>query len=330
MNLRTTLLLLILVLGLAGAVFWQKGREAAGVVDVDVPLFEGLDPAKVRVIRIDNIPRSVNVRLERDRAGVWYLTDPIEYPADQGVMNILFQDIAYGRAMVVPEEEWGETELGFDPPEMVLELDEERPDGIEFPAQNWIDYGNGEHGVALLNCGLPGNNVVDGTMLLSLMRCTSIVAYGFGGGYEPGMTSDSGFELGAERTFDYALAPHTGGWESARVYRQGVELNRPLMTRPAALHAGALPTRWGLLEVTDPRVVISALKPGEQGGAVLRVYEATGQGAPDVGVRLNAPVRTAQEIDLMEDPLGDLAVVDGSVHFDLSPFQIKTLRLVLR
>ena len=50
----------------------------------------------------------------------------------------------------------------------------ERPDGIEFPAQNWIDYSDGEKGVALLNRGLPGNNVADGTILLSLMRCTSI------------------------------------------------------------------------------------------------------------------------------------------------------------
>ncbi len=138
----------------------------------------------------------------------------------------------------------------------------ERPEGIEFPAQNWIDYGNGERGVALLNCGLPGNNVVDGTMLLSLMRCTSIVAYGFGGGYEPGMTSDTGFELGQERTFDYALAPHAGDWGTARVYRHGMELNRPLMVRTAACHAGELPPRWGLLEVTDPGVVVSACKPG--------------------------------------------------------------------
>ena len=67
----------------------------------------------------------------------------------------------------------------------------ERPAGIEFPAQNWVDYGNGQQGVALLNRGLPGNNVADGTMMLSLLRSTRIVAYGFGGGYEPGMSSDS-------------------------------------------------------------------------------------------------------------------------------------------
>ena len=44
----------------------------------------------------------------------------------------------------------------------------ERPDSIEMPAQNWIDYSDGRHGLALLNRGLPGNNVSDGTMMLSL------------------------------------------------------------------------------------------------------------------------------------------------------------------
>ncbi len=42
-------------------------------------------------------------------------------------------------------------------------------------------------------------------MMLSLMRSTRIVAYGFGGGYEPGMTSDTGLELGQALDFDYAL-----------------------------------------------------------------------------------------------------------------------------
>jgi len=43
------------------------------------------------------------------------------------------------------------------------------------------------------------------------------MAYGFQGGYEPGMSSDSGLELGKELTFDYALVPHTGDWRQAAV-----------------------------------------------------------------------------------------------------------------
>ena len=107
----------------------------------------------------------------------------------------------------------------------------DRPAAIEFPAQNWVDYSDGRRGLALLNIGLPGNLVTDGTMMVSLLRAHTLGAYGFGGGYEPGMSSDSGFQLGQERTMQYALVPHAGDWREAGVFRDGLELNHPLICR---------------------------------------------------------------------------------------------------
>ena len=202
-----------------------------------------------------------------------------------------------------------------------------RPSAIELPAQNWVDYGNGDRGVALLNRGLPGNVVTDGTMMLSLMRSTRIVAYGFGGGYEPGMSSDSGFELGKELGFDYALVPHTGDWREADAHRQGLEFNNPLLVRVVADHAGALPRRWGLLELSHPNVVVSALKPGRQNTIVVRVYEATGQAIADVRIKVHAKIASAEEVDLMEDPVGKLNLQDDTLRFDLRAFEIKTFRM---
>lgn len=205
-----------------------------------------------------------------------------------------------------------------------------RPEGVEFPAQNWIDWGNGERGVALLNRGLPGNNAADGTLILSLLRCTSIVAYGFGGGYEPGMTSDTGFEEGRELTFDYALVPHEGDWRQARLWREGMELNWPLIARTAAPRPGPLPTRWGFLEIDRPNVVVSALKPAETGGAVLRLYEAAGEETHGVTVRFSARISGAAVADLMEDAGEPLPVLDDAIRLDFHPFEIKTIRLDLR
>ena len=113
----------------------------------------------------------------------------------------------------------------------------ERPIGIEFPAQSWVDYCDGRRGVALLNFGLPGNLVTDdGTMILSLMRSHNLGHYGFGGGYEPGMSSETGFELARQLTFRYALVPHQGDWRQAAVYRDGMEFNRPLLCQKVAPH----------------------------------------------------------------------------------------------
>lgn len=204
----------------------------------------------------------------------------------------------------------------------------QRPAGIEFPAQTWVDYGDGRQGVALLNRGLPGNNVDDGTLLLSLSRSTRIVAYGFGGGYEPGMSSDTGLQLGKELTFDYALVPHAGDWRRAGLWREGAAFNRPLSATTASGHDGALPARWGFLQVSHDHVALSSLTPGRDGTVVVRLYEAAGLAARGVTVRLAAGVTGAEEVNLLEDPGAPVAVVDGdAVRVDFRPFEIKTLRL---
>jgi alpha-mannosidase len=205
----------------------------------------------------------------------------------------------------------------------------ERPTGIESPAQNWIDYGNGQRGVALLNRGLPGNVVSDGTLMLSLLRSTRIVAYGAIGGYDPATSSDSGFELGQERAFDYGLVPHAGDWRQAGVYRDGLEFNHPLLAGTAASHPGTLPRRWGFVDGVPPNIVVSAMKPAADGAAVLRLYEAEGR-ATSAKIRFMPQIVTAEEVNLMEDPGHKLTLACNAVQLDFRPFEIKTIKLRLR
>jgi alpha-mannosidase len=206
----------------------------------------------------------------------------------------------------------------------------ERPQAKEFPAQNWSDYSDGDRGVALLNRGLPGNNVAENTLVLSLLRSARISAYPFHGGYEPGVSSDLGFELGEEHTFDYALVPHAGDWKGAAIYRSGMEFNRPLIPRKLALHAGALPNRWGWLEVSAGNVVTSALKPGSDNSLIVRVYEASGQSSPGMKIKMASPVASAFESDVIEREGTGIAVRGNTLQFDLAPFQIKTFKLRLQ
>ena len=201
----------------------------------------------------------------------------------------------------------------------------ERPER-EFPAQNWIDYSDGRHGLALLNRGLPGNNVDDGVMMLSLARATQIVSYG-GGGYEPGIGSASGQEKGKRLAFDYALVPHDGDWREGRIYRSGLEFNNPLIARKAAAHPGRLPSQWGLVDISAPNVVVSTIKIGRDGSTIVRVYEAEGRPATGVRMRMNMSVDNAAETNLLEDEQGELAVAGNTVSFDLGPFEIKTFKL---
>ena len=205
----------------------------------------------------------------------------------------------------------------------------ERPLEQEYPAQYWADYSDGSKGLALLNRGLPGNNVAGGTLMLSLMRSARITAYAYSGGYEPGVSSDLGLELGVERTFDYALVPHAGDWRDAEVYRAGWEFNHPLLARKVSTHGGGLPRRWGLLEISSPNVVASALMPSRDGAVMLRIYEATGRPTNGVEIRFHVPVSSAFETNLLGDEVRPLPPAHETLHLDLRPYEIKTLKLKL-
>jgi alpha-mannosidase len=206
----------------------------------------------------------------------------------------------------------------------------ERKQGIEFPAQNWIDFSDGRRGLTLLNRGLPGNNVADGTLLLSLMRSSKLLLYPTVGGFDPSVSSDSGLELGKRLRFQYSLVPHAGGWQEARTFRDGMELNHPLIVRKAAPHAGVLSKRWGLLEVSNPNLVVSALKPGRDGNLILRLYEATGSATSGARVKLAPGLTSVSEVNLMEDDLKPIPIRTDSFQFDVRVYEIKTFKLKIK
>jgi len=205
-----------------------------------------------------------------------------------------------------------------------------RPLHEEFPAQNWADYSSGGRGLAILNRGLPGNNVTDDTMMVSLLRSTRLQVYGSDdSGFDPAQASesDTALELGKRISHDYALVPHAGTWQQAQVYRAGLEFNNPLVVRSVDAHPGAMPQRWGLLQVSAPNAVVSALKPSRDGEVALRIYEASGQSLQNAKVHFALPLASAREANLIEDPGKQLEIKGDTISFDLHPYEIRTFRL---
>lgn len=202
----------------------------------------------------------------------------------------------------------------------------QRPERQEFPAQNWIDYGDGTHGISLINEGIPGNNVTDGTVMLSLMRSARLISYGFTGGYEPGVGSDTGLGIGQKYTLNYAVVPHPGDWRSAHPWRSGLEFNNPLITRTVAPQTGELPAVWGLLEVPDEDTVLSALKTSKDGSIVLRVYEAAGRQHHHVHAIWHTRISAVHESNLIEDTGARVDAQPQDLQFDLRPYEIRTFK----
>lgn len=205
----------------------------------------------------------------------------------------------------------------------------ERPDGVEYPAQNWTDYSDAVHGVTLINHGMPGNLDSSGALMLSLLRSHTIGGYGFGGGFEPGMTSDSGYELNRTLTFHYALSPHAGSWQGSAV-RQGFEFNQPLQVIKTSPHPGILPPSRSMIQISNPAVILTAYKLGAGRTTVVRVYESSGKSAMGVTLHLSSDVLSANESNLMEDTGKPISVLGNTIKLDLKPFEIRTIKLRLR
>lgn len=208
----------------------------------------------------------------------------------------------------------------------------ERPEG-EYPAQTWMDYGEtgvrGSRGVALLNRGLPGNNVAGGTIMLSLLKCTALKeGYGESGGFKLGVATEQGYEKGVRYELRYALLPHQGDWRQARVWEQGHSFNTPLIPVKAGPHAGGLPRKLSWISVSDPRVVISAVRRGGR-GIVIRLYEASGAAVKDAKIALAFAARQVFETDLVERNPRPIPDVTGrEIPVSLSGFQIRTFRII--
>jgi alpha-mannosidase len=122
------------------------------------------------------------------------------------------------------------------------------------------------------------------------------------------------------------VVPYNGGWSEAGIYRSGLEFNHPLVVRKTESHGGTLPKRWGFLTVSHGNVVTSALKPGPEGRAILRVYEAGGKSADGVKITFAATPVAGYDANLVEETGRKLDVSDG-LRFSLRAYEIKTFKL---
>ena len=92
----------------------------------------------------------------------------------------------------------------------------------------------GERASRCLTAGLPGNNVDDDVMLLSLLKCTALKeGYGEVGGFSKSTKTTDGYEMGVTHTFDYAIRPARGRLARGEAYKRGLEFNRPLIALKA-------------------------------------------------------------------------------------------------
>jgi alpha-mannosidase len=188
-----------------------------------------------------------------------------------------------------------------------------RPEG-EYAAQGWIDYADREKGLLLLNRGLPGNNVTDGVMLLSLFRGVSMEDA------EP----KPWYEEGIQQTFEYALMPFDPRDPTYAPARLAAQYNRPptLLSLPVDIQE-TVPsvTLEGPAELTCLRRITSR-------EVEVRLWESQGR-AGRARLVFDRPVRVCRQTTAAGVPVRDWPVKGRQVQVRLKRFEIMTLRLMM-
>ncbi len=171
----------------------------------------------------------------------------------------------------------------------------------EVAGHRFADLSEPGFGVALLNDGKYGHDVMGNVMGLSLLRSPVY----------PDLLADEG-----RQSFIYALLPHFGDWHEGGVLAEAEDLNQPLLAVPAQVDRDET---WPAVQVQG-RLALSALKPDEGGtGLILRLYEPAGD---RVQLQIAVPDgwTLGPQVNLLEEPVaGDTT---------LGPFQIRSFRLV--
>ncbi|MDR0908587.1 MAG: glycosyl hydrolase-related protein [Spirochaetaceae bacterium] len=190
---------------------------------------------------------------------------------------------------------------------------------FEICAHKWISLEEADYGIALLNDCKYGHDVDGGRMRLSLLRSP----------LAPDPHADQG-----EHDFTYSLYPFAGSFVESGLIHAAYELNSPLklvQNAPAGVNAKDFQKDYSFATLDNPAVIIESLKMAEDKSAaiVLRLYESLGTKAK-AALTFNTALKKAEETDMLEGNGKALGVEGRGLSLEFRPFEIKTLKLILK
>src|SRR5256714_2814512 len=192
---------------------------------------------------------------------------------------------------------------------------------FETCAHRWIDLSEGGYGISLLNDSKYGHDVHDNVVRLTLLKS----------GVFPDAQADEGLHR-----FTYSLLPHVGDWKEAQSVRRAYELNVPVVCIAGQMKPTSTPIESAtgiasisFIQVDCAHVIVETVKPAEDGdGLIVRLYEAHNQRGRGT-LTFVTSILSAQECNLLEEPISDVSCQGNTLSFQVRPFEIKTFRVHL-
>ncbi|MDR0995931.1 MAG: discoidin domain-containing protein [Tannerella sp.] len=193
----------------------------------------------------------------------------------------------------------------------------------EVIAQDWADLSDqsGSYGVSVLDDSKYGWDKPDShTIRLSLLRTP-----GVGRNYTYEANQDFG-----HHQFSYSIVGHTGALKPEQAVLESNILNQPAKTFTAPKHKGALGRSFSFLKLGSDQIRLVALKRAERSNDyVLRFYETSGKPEKNMTVTFAGDIASAQELNGVEDVIGQAHASGKTLTFDIPAYAIKTFRVRL-
>ncbi len=138
-------------------------------------------------------------------------------------------------------------------------------------------------------------------------------------------------------SYEFSLVPHLWDWKRSRAYMRGwegfsgltaVSVDESLRLRSV----GLLPESYGFLHTAKNNIVVTALKKGfDRDSYTLRYYEAADvEGEVEIEFASLLRCTSAEEANLMEEPVGTLQTKKNTFAVDTEGYAIKTLKLDIK
>lgn len=133
------------------------------------------------------------------------------------------------------------------------------------------------------------------------------------------------YRIDGPTRLSYAIIPHEGKWDEARIQEQNLSWNEPLGILPGETWTSSL------LDLEGSGYLVSALSAAPD-GLLLRLYNASGDATPQQ-LRFGVKVRNLEEVDLLGHRTGQPAFTcdtDGcSFGISIPRFGFKTIKISL-
>ncbi len=217
----------------------------------------------------------------------------------------------------------------------VVRRDIRQPAGVIFhepwqenrPLESFVGIGDARRGLAVFAKGLHEGGVRDDaarTVFLTVLRCFGHTVLTLG---------EEGGQMLGRHVVEYAFMPACDGELPALLaereqflhpVRCSHSLDILLNRRP---FTGTLEDTRSFLSISDPRVVLSALRRNQRGDLILRVFNPTPERVR-AEVVFGFPVSSVTQTDLAEDAAGKkVKLTRGRIQLLLAPKKINTLTL---